>query len=116
MDSGRTVPKMKPRRKPSVPMNAFTMAGEKRRLASGLTHFGGPESLQRLKRIKIHHRSPKPPKVSNPVKEKYQLKEPNGVLETPRLERRNMRAEIPEIVHEEDEVESICTRVLTSAF
>ena len=116
MDSGRTVPKMKPRRKPSVPMDAFTMAGEKRKLASRLTHFGGPESLQRLKKIKIHHQSPKPPKVSNPVKEKYQLKEHNGVLETPRLERRNMRAEIPKIVHEEDEVESICTRVLTSAF
>ena len=49
------------------------------------------------------------------MKEKYQLKEHNGVLGTPRLERRNVRAEIPKIVHE-DEVESICTRVLTSAF
>ena len=114
MDPGRT--QGKSRRKRSTPMDAFTRASEKRKLASRLAHFGGPESLHRLKKVKFHHQSPKPPKASYSAKEKHQLKEHNVVLETPRFERQNMRAETPKIVQEEDEVESICTRVVTSAF
>lgn len=114
MDPGRT--QAKPRRKRSVPMDAFTRATEKRKLASRLTHFGGRESLHRLKKVKIHHHSPKPKRVSSPTKEKYQSKEHNVVLETPRFERQNVRAETPKIVDVEDEAESICTRVVTSTF
>lgn len=106
----------KSRRKRSTPMDAFIRASEKRKLASRLAHFGGPESLHRLKKVKFYHQSPKPPKASNSAKEKYQLKEHNVVLETPRFERQNMRAETSKTVQEEDEIESICTRVVPSAF
>ncbi|KAG0566430.1 hypothetical protein KC19_7G063200 [Ceratodon purpureus] len=111
---GRT--RTKSRRKRSAPMDAFTRASEKRKLAGRLAHFGGQESLHRLKKVKIHHQSPKPPKVSSSAKEKYKSKEHNVVLETPRFERQNVRAETPQTAYEEDEVESICTQVRASAF
>lgn len=104
------------RRKRSVPMDAFTRASAKRKLASRLAHFGGPDSLHRLKKIKIHHQSPKPSKASSPAIERSQTKDHNIVLETPRFERQNVRAETPNIAHEDNEVESNCTRVLSSAF
>lgn len=103
-------------RKRSVPVDAFTRASEKRKLASRLAHFGGPESLHRLKKIKIRHQSPKPSKVSSPAVEKPQTKEHNIVLETPWFERHNVRAEFPKTVHEDFEVQSLCTRVLRPTF
>lgn len=103
---------IKKRRKRSTPMDAFTRASEKRKLASRLAHFGGPDSLSRLKKIKLHNQPSRAPKVNSPSNDKVQSRERNVVLETPRFERQKEREERID----EEGVESISTRPLTSTF
>lgn len=89
--------------------NELTKANEKRELARRLTHFGGLDLHHKLKKVTLHNQvQSKPPRVSSSSGR-------DVILETPMVDRHQPLPETPMVPDLDDQVESLCARVVMSS-